>query len=57
MSYVEIISRCESDPIFFLGCICWAAFVISLFAAVGWRFGKALIRCVCKIFPDLSVGE
>ena len=57
MSYPEIISRCESDPIFFLGCICWAAFVISLFAAVGWRFGKALIRCVCKIFPDLAVGE
>lgn len=44
MSYAEIISRCEADPIFFLGCICWAAFLISFFAAVGWRFGKSFVR-------------
>lgn len=43
MSYAEIIARCETDPVFFLGCICWAAFIISAFAAVGWRFGKSLI--------------
>ena len=29
MSYSEIIVRCETDPLFFLGCVCWAAFAVG----------------------------
>ena len=46
MSYAEIVARCETEPVFFLGCICWAAFVISLFAALGWRLGKTVYQWI-----------
>ena len=46
MSYAEIVARCETEPVFFLGCICWAAFAISLFAALGWRLGKTVCQWI-----------
>ena len=46
MSYSEIIVRCETDPLFFLGCVCWAAFAVSFFAVIGWRFGKAVYQLI-----------
>ena len=49
MSYADIIARCETDPVFFLGCLCWVAFIISAFGAIGWRFGKSLVGLLtCK---------
>ena len=54
MSYAEIIARCENEPLFFFSFICWAAFFVCAFAAIGWRFGKSLVSLLPRKKKNLS---
>lgn len=55
MTYVEIMARCENEPIFFLGLCSFVTMVFAFHFAAGYAICEAIFGSLHRLFSFLKV--
>lgn len=55
MTYAEIMSRCENEPIFFLGLCSFVSMVFAFHLSAGYVFCQAIFSGLRRLFRKLKL--